>query len=26
MTTLTETYEWSVREVYDQPYHPSLYP
>lgn len=26
MTTLTEAYEWSVREVYDQPYHPSLYP
>jgi hypothetical protein len=26
MTTLTEVYEWSVREVYDQPYHPTLYP
>lgn len=26
MTTLTQAYEWSVREVYDQPYHPTLYP
>jgi hypothetical protein len=26
MTTLTQSYEWSIRIVYDQPYHPTLYP
>lgn len=26
MNTLTQAYEWCVRTVYDQPYHPTLYP
>lgn len=26
MTTLTQSYEWSIRMVNDQPYHPTLYP
>lgn len=26
MTTLTQTYEWSIRTVHDQPFHPTLYP
>lgn len=26
MRTLTGAYEWGVRTLYDQPYHPTLYP
>ncbi len=26
MTTLIQSYEWSIRTVNDQPYHPTLYP
>lgn len=26
MNTLTQDYDWCVRKVYDQPYHPLLYP